>query len=346
MLESDKRISFSDAFRLAIAFGAVAAAIALFLSLRDIFITFLAAIIFAIALDKPIDRLAQKNVPRAVSAIIIYLVFLIFLGLSLYVFLPTFASEIRNFAITFPIFLESFFEPESAAVLPQAEQLELSQYLRAISDAIGASSQTIVGTIFKIFGGFISFLVIFFVSLFFNIQKDGVRRIIFVLVPKEYRSYANTFFDKIQKRVTSWLWGKSLSSLLVGFVIYIGLAVINIPYALVLAVLAALLNFIPFIGPIIASIPAALLGFTISISHGLAVIGLFVLANMIIESFILMPLFMTRAVKMNPALLILFVMIGGRVAGVLGIIISVPVAAIVSLAIEEFFFNEKAAFKE
>ena len=144
------------------------------------------------------------------------------------------------------------------------------------------------------------------------------------------------FFERVQQRVASWLWGKFLSSLLVGVITFFGLLLIGIPYALTLAVFAVLLNFIPFIGPIVASIPAIILGAFISSFHAIAVGLLYFFVNGVLESFVFGPLLMRRAVQISPALLILFVVGGAHLGGVLGIIIAIPTAAIINLAIGEY----------
>lgn len=330
------RMTFSDAFKLAAAFAVTGVALMLMLNIGDILLTFLAAVIFAIILDKPIDSLVRHKVPRTVAAVFMYLVFLATLTLVLYLILPPLAQEIRSFAASFPSYLERL-SPYTDGGLPFDPQLlEFSQYIRTLSDITLAGSRTIVGTIFDLFGGFISFLIIFFVALFMNMQKDGVRHLVFLFAPPKRVAYASELFDKTQNLVSGWFWGKAISSLLVGLTIFVGLFLLGTPYAITLAVLAALLNFIQFVGPTIAAVPAVLLGFLQSPLHGLGVLTLYFVTNNIIESFIFVPLLMKRMIQMNPALLIFFILIGGRLGGILGIVISVPVAAIVSLLIREY----------
>lgn len=331
------RVKFSDAFRLASAFGLVALILLFIFSISDILLIFLTALILAIALDRPIDKLVKRGIPHAASVIFIYLTLLLVLSLSLYLILPPLAYEIRSFAINFPVHLEklSVFSDDYLAYSDD-DVSQLSVYIKNMSDVMVSSSHTIFGTVFKIFGGAASFLALFFIALFLNIQRDGVRHFIYKLLSGKRRAFASQFFDKIQSRVSSWLWGKTVSSLIVGIIIFFGLLIMGTPYAVTLAILAVLLNFIPFAGPAVAAIPAILLAFIISPFHALAAALLYFVANGIIESFVIVPLFMKKAIKMNPALLILFVLIGGKLGGLLGIIISIPLAAIVFLIIEEY----------
>jgi len=297
-------------------------------------------------LDKPIDKLVKKKIPRQLAVASIYLIFLTIIGIISYSLLPPLAKEASNFAVNLPVYLENFFHLNFGDSLATPESLNITQSLPAFFDIIGTSSQTIFGKIFVIFGGFTSFLVIFFVALFLNIQENGVRNLIVLLVSKKHIAYADSFFNKTQDSLNGWLWGKLMSSIVVAIIIYLGLILIGVPYALVFAVLAMLLNFIPFLGPVIASIIPAIVGFTISLLDGFMVLALYFIANGIIESFVLMPLLMKRTINMNPILLIFFVLIGGRLAGVLGVVIAIPVAAIVSLVINEFLASKRDSLPE
>jgi len=336
----EKNENFFGSMRTALAWGLVVIILLLAFFISDILINFLAAIIFAIALDKPIDKLVHRKVPRKLAAISIYIIFLLVLSSILYVLLPPLAREISNFTNNLPEYLEKIFNLGSVSYLSSPESTNITQYFQAISDIIGTGSQTIFGKIFMLFGGVASFLVIFFVALFLNIQEHGVRNLIFVLVPKKYLAYSNTFFNKMQDNFTGWLWGKLVSSIIVAIIIYFGLLMMGIPYAMVFAVIALILNFIPFVGPVIAVIVPAIVGFTMSFFDGFMVIVLFFVVNSIIEGFVLMPLLMKKAINMNPILLIFFALIGGRLAGILGIIISIPVAAVTSLIISELWVQK------
>ena len=339
----EKNLSFPEALRLALALGLVAIVLFLAFILSDILVTFLVAIIFAIALDKPIDKLVKKKVPRQAAALSIYFIFLIVIGFISFSLLPPLAKELSNFTVSLPIYLEGFLNLGANDSLARVESLNMAQYLQAFSEIIGSSSKTIFGQISLVFGGVASFLVIFFVALFLNIQKNGVRNLFLLLVPKKHLEYADSFFNKMQDSLNGWLWGKLMSSVIIAIVIYLGLLLIGIPYAIVFAVMALILNFIPFLGPVIAVIIPAFIGFTISPWSGIFVFALYFIANGIIESFILLPIFMKRAINMNPILLILFVLIGGRLAGVMGVVISIPVAAVMSLIINEFL-SKKGVF--
>ncbi len=336
----EKNATFLGSLKTASAWGLVAVILLLAFFISDILINFLAAFIFAIALERPIDKLIEKKISRKVAAISIYVIFLVVVGLISYSLFPPLAKEISNFAINLPIYLDKIFSFTSSSYVANPDSLNISQYLQTMAGIIGTSSQTIFGKIVIIFGGVASFFIIFSVSLFLNLQKNGVRDVVFFLVPKKHLTYANIFFNKMQDDFTGWLQGKTISSIVVAIMVYSGLLLIDIPYALVFAVLALVLNFIPFFGSIIAAFIPIIIGFTISFWDGVMVSALYIIINNIIEGLILMPLLMKRAINMNPVILIFFALVGGRLAGILGVIISIPIAAVLSLIVNELLVQK------
>jgi predicted PurR-regulated permease PerM len=110
---------------------------------------------------------------------------------------------------------------------------------------------------------------------------------------------------------------------------YIGLLIIGAPYALVLAIMAGLLEIIPYVGPIVSAIVAASISFLHGPVTGLLVLALFALAQQL-EGYVIAPLVMKKAVGLNPVVVILAILIGAKLGGVMGVIISVPIATMVS----------------
>ncbi len=305
--------------------------------IRDILLIFFTALIFAIAFDRPIDRLCEKGVPRILSALVVYFIIFSIFGALLYLVLPPLAVEIKNFALDYSIHLGRLFQPDGEIPFHIGEEtLNLRELFNQLSETLAESAKAIVGTLFSIFGGVFSFLAIVFFALFLNTQEKGVKKFVFYLTPDKNKEYVLGLFDKVQQKVGNWIWGRVASSILVGLSAFVGLSLLGIPYALTLGILALLLNFVVFIGPTIASIPAILLGFLVSPFHALAVTILYLIINNALETFIFIPLFMKKAINMNPALLLLVLLIGARLAGVLGVIVAIPTAAIISILMDEY----------
>lgn len=327
------KIHFFDALKIAGAFALVLLALQLLVTLKAVLLMFFTAIIVAIAMDQAIMRLQGKGFGRVPSAIILYVLAALAIVLATISIVPPLATELRNVVIDYSA--EEIIAPEEVA------RFDILPYLQTLSVAVTDSPNTVFSTVITTANSLTTFLVVFFVAFFLTIQKGGVRSFVIPFIPIAHQVQAGHFWDKLQERVGHWLWGKTLSSVVVGIITFISLWLLGIPYALSLALLALILNYIPFVGPIIASVPAVFLGFNVSILLATLVAIIYIIINAVIEPFILGPLFMRRAIEINPAFLILSVISGGYLGGVLGIIISIPVAAILYLAATEYWALRK-----
>ncbi|MFN3187958.1 MAG: AI-2E family transporter [Candidatus Paceibacteria bacterium] len=327
------KIHFFDALKLAGAFVAAYVVLQLVVTLKAVFLMFFTAIIIAIAMDQAIMRLQKRGIGRIPAAVVLYVLFALGIVFAVVSIVPPLASELRNVVVDYSA--EELIAPEEVA------RFDIMPYIQALSVAVSDSPNAVFSTVIKTAGSLTTFLVVFFVAFFLTVQKGGVRSFVIPFIPPLYQLRAGQFWDKLQERVGYWLWGKTLSSLVVGAVTFLGLWTLGIPYALSLALVALILNYIPFVGPIIAAVPAVFLGFNISLVVAIIVVMLYTIINAIIEPFLLGPLFMRKAIEINPAFLILSVISGGYLGGVLGIIISIPVAAILYLAATEYWAQTK-----
>lgn len=327
------QIHFTDALKLAGAFILAYVALQLVVTLKAVLLMFFTAIIVAIAMDQAIMRLQKRGINRIPAAIILYVIAALGIVFVVMSIVPPLATELRNVVNDYSA--QELIAPE------EVERFDILPYIQTLSTAVTDSPNAVFSTVLKTAGSLTTFLVVFFVAFFLTVQKGGVRSFVIPFIPPAYQARAGQFWDKLQERVGHWLWGKTLSSIVVGIVTFLGLWVLGIPYALSLALMALILNYIPFVGPIIAAVPAVFLGLNISVIVAVVVVLLYVIVNAVIEPFLLGPLFMRKAIEINPAFLILSVISGGYLGGVLGIIISIPVAAILYLAATEYWAQAK-----
>jgi predicted PurR-regulated permease PerM len=299
--------------------------------LRDIILMVLVALILAIALDRPIDALCGRRVPRFLATTLIYLLLFSAVGILCYLVFPVLAEQIKNFVTNYSLYFESMGRLKFGTNL-----IDFKSVFDQLSNSLTESAGALAGTLITFFGGLISFSTIIVAAIFFNIQENGVKKFIFYLTPIEHQPYILNLFDRIQRKVGNWLWGKLGVAFCVGILTSIGLYLLGIRYALLLGALTLLLNFIPFVGAFVAAVPAVLLALVESSTLALLVVFLFVFINGFLEPFFLVPIFMKRAVDLNPALILLVVLVGGKLAGVLGVVLAIPVAAIAAVLIEDY----------
>jgi len=327
------QIHFLDALKLAGAFVLAYVLLQLVVTLKAVLLIFFTAVIVAIAMDQAIMRLQGRGIERIPAAVILYVLVALGVVLAVMSIVPPLASELRNVVSDYSA--EALIAPEEVA------RFDILPYIQTLSLAVTDSPSAVVNTIIKTAGSLTTFLAVFFVAFFLTIQKGGVRSFVIPFIAPLHQVRAGQFWDKLQERVGYWLWGKTLSSLVVALITFLGLWLLGIPYALSLAIIAFFLNYIPFVGPIIATVPAVFLGLNISIVVAVLVVVLYTVINAIIEPFFLGPIFMRKAIEINPAFLILSVFSGGYLGGILGIIISIPVAAILYLSVTEYWSQTK-----
>ncbi|MBL7155340.1 MAG: AI-2E family transporter, partial [Candidatus Portnoybacteria bacterium] len=164
------------------------------------------------------------------------------------------------------------------------------------------------------------------ISFYLAVQEKGAKRFLVSLTPNEHQSYLADLIERIESKIGGWLRGQLLLMFIIGCLTYIGLYFLGVKYALTLALVAALLEIIPYIGPILAAIPAVILAFFQSPFLALLVILLYIVIQQL-ENYIIVPQVMKRAVGLNPVVIIIVMLIGAKLAGLLGIILAVPVTA-------------------
>jgi predicted PurR-regulated permease PerM len=148
-----------------------------------------------------------------------------------------------------------------------------------------------------------------------------------IVAPVRHHDYIIDLWKRSQRKIALWLQGQIVLGLIVGVLVYLVLVIVGVPYALMLAVLAGLLEIIPVFGPIIASIPAIILAFSYKgVGTGILILILYFIIHQL-ESQVFYPLVVKKVVGISPILVIIALIVGAKLAGVIGALIAVPLAA-------------------
>lgn len=172
------------------------------------------------------------------------------------------------------------------------------------------------------------FVVVAFVGIYLALDPGLYRRGLLALAPAGSDQRVNETLDAIHHALQHWLMGKLALMAFVGVVTALGLAIIGVPLIFTLALLAALLDFIPNIGPIVSAIPAVLLALSTDPMKAVWVALLFLVVQFV-ESYILAPIVQKRAVELPPALLIVAQLLLGVVFGPMGLIFATPLTVVI-----------------
>lgn len=319
--------------------------LALLFILRDIVLNVLVAIVIASAIEPPVNALRKAGVPRILSIVLMYVGLLLAFFSVFYFFLPLLFEDVAAFVSAVPTYVEAI---NSSGVLDQyTEMFGVSTVSATSAAGVFASfqafmSSTFLGSAFSsvggIFSGVFSFVIIFVFSFYFAVIETGVDDFLEIIVPKAYKRYALGLWKRVQHKIGLWMQGQLLLGLIMGVLVFLGLTILGVPNALLLAVLAALFEIIPVFGPALAAIPAIAIAFTAGgLTLGLLTTAMYVIAQQF-ENHLIYPLVVTRVVGVPPLLVILALIIGAQLAGFIGIILSMPIAA----SIQEFIRDLKA----
>jgi predicted PurR-regulated permease PerM len=188
------------------------------------------------------------------------------------------------------------------------------------------------------FGALANALLIMFLGLYLAADPGLYRRGLLALIPAQARERTGLALDQAAFALKRWLLGQLFAMLAVGAVTGIGLTLLGVPQALSLALIAGLLEFIPFVGPILAAIPALLVTF---VQGGMTplYVALLYLAVQQIEGYVLMPIVQKWAVSLPPALTIIGVVVFGLLFGVLGVLFATPLMVVVLVLVQRLYVD-------
>ncbi len=301
---------------------------------REVILIFFVALLFSSVLETPVYWLQRKKIPRALSMIFIYVVVISVLSFLTLSIIPPLADQIRQLSITFPSYLERFLNVFKTS--PEAFD-SFRRGLQGLASTLATgTTNNVLGSLFNFFGGFISSVVVLVVTFYLVVEEDAMKRMLRSAVPDHYHPYLTQLFGKMQTKLGAWLRGQLILSLIVGVLVYIGLSILGVPYALVLAPLSALLEFVPYVGPITAAVPAVVIALSLSPVKGLIVVAMYVLIQQL-ENHILVPKVMQKAVGINPVISIMAILTGLKIAGALGVLVAIPLVAALSVLVKDFY---------
>lgn len=305
--------------------------------LRDLVLIILTAVVLASAVEPGVKWFVRQRFPRVAAVAAIYLtIFGSIFGVA-YGFVPPLLSETAKFASDLPQYLaavniddilNSSLADSARAVATDIPTFQ--EYLTQIQSTFTATSVGAFKALAGVFGGVISFVLIVVLSIYFAIQETGVDDFLRVVLPVEYQKHGIDLWKRSHAKIGLWMQGQLLLSLLAGVLVYLWLAILGVPYAFLLALFAAMTELIPVFGTYIGAAPAAAVAFTIGgLPLVLMVAGGFVVINQL-QSHLVYPLVVKKVIGVPPLVVIIALIAGGQLAGFLGVLLSVPIAAAIS----------------
>jgi len=317
-----------------------AAAYALWI-LKDLALLVITAIVIASALEPGVAFFMRYKLPRVLAVLVMYLAVFGTLFGVIYFMLPPILADTQQFVAAVPEYLSTVELPDELSGVTQTPFFSAdtggtaSSILETIftyRSAFAEGSEGAIQLVSAFFGGMFALMLVIVLSFYFAIQETGVEQFLRLVTPQKHEEYVVGLWGRAKKKIGLWMQGQLVLSLIVGVIVYLGLVLLGVPYALLLAVVAALFDLIPIFGSLIAGVLGVIVGFSFGgVPLALMVAGLYVIVNQL-EAHLIYPLVVNKVVGIPPLLVILALIAGGALAGFLGVLLAVPLAA----ALREF----------
>jgi predicted PurR-regulated permease PerM len=316
---------------------AVALTWMIFLARNALLLIYISTLI-AIGLSRLVGVIERRGgsrtnrVPRWAAILAIYLCVIgAVVGVAMLV-VPPMIDQARALWAAFPDMLHrlQLWLMERGLLVRELSVREAVQQAPVDGDAV----TTVLGAVSAVIGGVFGIITVLIITFYLLVDADNIVRTFLRLFPKSERPRVDDACRRVTTKVSAWLGGQLLLAAIIGSTAALGLWLMGVPYFYVLALVAAIGEMIPVVGPIIASIPAIIVAFTVSPALGLGVIVFFVVQQQV-ENHVLVPKVMERQVGVSAVVVIIALLIGGSLLGIVGAVLAVPTAAILQVLFQE-----------
>lgn len=296
---------------------------------RSAIMEFFVALLIVAILNPLVTKLSKYKIPRAVSILVVYLILFGVISFTLAAVVPPLVEQTSGFIVNLPGFIRNL--GISAVLSNQITQQLIAQ--------IATFPAKVAKLTVSLFSNILSVITVLVFAFYLLAEREKLNAQLGIFLGDKKNKKFSRLIDLLEVRLGGWARGQIILMFMVGVSNYIGLRLLGIPFALPLSILAGLLEIIPYVGPIIAAIPAVMIGFGILPIIGVATASLAFLIQQL-ENYVFVPKIMQKSVGINPIITLLSLAIGFRIAGVLGLLISVPVFITVRVLVQGYLFSK------
>lgn len=294
--------------------------------IRDLLIILFVGLILMSALTPMVRFFISWRLPKAVGIAITYIIIIAVVSGLLAIVLPPLVEESSRLTSTLPPLLDQFFT--TAAIDKSVFQSQLSAF-----------SSNIFSVTLTVFDNLLTIIFLLVLTFYLLLERENLEeRLATLFIGRQER--VKRLIVQIEDKLGGWFRGQLFLSFVIGLLSFVGLSILNIPYALPLAVIAGVMEVIPVIGPIISAIPPILIALTISPLLSLGVVAMYFVIQQL-ENHLIVPQVMKRAVGLNPLIVILAIAIGSRLLGFAGALLAVPIAVVLQIIVTEVIEERK-----
>jgi len=310
----------------------------LFRQLVTLLLAILITIIFAIPLAAAASRLERYKIPRALGALAALLGGVTVLALLIYLLIPPFVDQSEQFADDVPRIVTDL--EETYADIAGENPGEVGNRVQEFVERYTENPQRLIGPITEIglnVAGILAALVLILITAYYMaVRPEPLVGGLISLFPPRRREHMRHVLDRLRTSWIGWMEGVAIDMLVTFVLLYLGLTIIGLDFAIFFAVLSALLVVVPYFGAIAGAIPPVLFAFTDSPGKALITLLVYILVQQL-ESNVTIPVIMAQRIRMHPAMIAIGVVVVGQLFGFVGLFVAVPILSLLVIAVEEFW---------
>ncbi|MDP2631856.1 MAG: AI-2E family transporter [Candidatus Uhrbacteria bacterium] len=314
--------------------------IAVLYYLWDIVAILLVSLLFAALIDPFADWLHKRKLPRGLAVLVVYFVAFVLAVGALILIVPSMIDQLGQLLTDYAPYIDQI----SGNYISVDQLLTgdlFSQDFNTIFTTIHASGLAdalpqLVDFTFSAFDGVLTALLIAILVFYMVVEEPAMSRGIEGITPPKYRHYIADMAPQVRNKIGAWLRARLLMMFIIFLITYAALAILQVPYALVLAFIAGLFELIPFVGPIFAAIPAIIIAWSVSFVQALMVLVFYFIVQQF-EGDILTPKIMQKVGGLNPIVSVVALLVGLKVAGIIGAVLAIPFAMVIGVFINEWY---------
>ena len=302
-----------------------------------VFIPFIVAAFITYLLHPIVRKLHEGGLHKGIAVFSIYILFFGGVSFALYKGIPAFIHQLKDLTENAPQFANQYREwihmiQQKTSSWPDGLQTRIDEGILAMEAALDKLLSKSVNVLLSILNYSLIIAIIPFISFYMLKDFDLMKRAVWYLTPRKWRQEGILFLRDVDKSLGSYIRGQLLVCIVVGAISALLFWIFGMKYPLLLGMLIGITNVIPYFGPIFGAIPALIIASTISVKMMIiSVVIIFVLQ--FVEGNILSPLIVGKSLHMHPLIIMFALLIGGEAGGVLGLIIAVPILAVIKVSL-------------
>jgi predicted PurR-regulated permease PerM len=287
--------------------------------IRSVIVALFIALILMSALNPLIRKMEKRKIPRGLAIILTFVLIILTVTGIVASVVPPFIDQTRSLVNQIP------------AIIDRLQGFPIDQ--QVIGNQFGSVPGNITRFVIGTFSNLVALVTLFVLTFYLLSERGNLHRYLSVFFDSsKTESKAEDFINQLEVEIGGWVRGQLTLMIIIGTMTYVGLRILGISFALPLAIFAGLLEIIPNIGPVVSAVPAVLIALTVSPVTALATAALYFLIQQF-ENTIIVPKVMQKATGVKPLVTIVCLMIGLKLAGVLGAILAIPGYLIIKIII-------------